>query len=157
MGGAGCGRRQEEVQGTALRREVTKKPTAKLTKVLDANGDLIESEFKFREIPLPMGLTDRSFDGMEKVFVTGLKPERLTRYFVARLSPEEIRPMGKGALFRRARYAPLGDASPVYDVSVFDVGGRTRVELRELPEAPAEPIPEAKLREMVKEQWLRGE
>lgn len=155
--GPGCGQK-DEVQGREFRRETLKKPVAKITRKYDADGELLESEFKFGEIPLPMGLAEHNIKAKEFVFYTRLDPAKLTRYFVARLSAKEIKPLGEGALLKGARYTPLGDTSPIYDVSIVRADVDSRVELRLVPEAPTTgaATPED-LQKMMKEAWLRGE
>lgn len=155
--GAACGGK-DEAQGREFRRETLKRPVAKIVRTFDANGELLESEFKFGEIPLPVGLAEQSIKAKEFVFYTRLDPAKLTRYFVARLSPEEIKPLGDGAFLKRARYTPLGDTSPIYDVSIVRADVDSRVELRLVPEAPATATATpADLKKMMKDAWLRGE
>lgn len=125
-------------------------PTGRIDDFLyDAEGQLRESDEVIAGLKLPRGLeVDRHAD-RRHVYRTSLPRAKLAAYFGPRLFTGAVDRVGSdGAIYRAATVQGARGSAVRLDVSILPIGGRTRVEIFELPPIPVNPAsPEELVRE----------
>ena len=130
--------------------EAASGPTGRIDDYLyDAEGQLRESDEVIAGLPLPRGLELDRHAGRRHVYRTSLSRAKLAAYFGPRLFTGAVdRVGGDGAIYRAATVQGARGSAVRLDVSILPIGGRTRVEVFELPPLPVNPpSPEEMARE----------
>ncbi len=125
-------------------------PTGRIDDYLyDAEGQLRESDEVIAGLVLPRGLELDRHAGRRHVYRTSLPRTKLAAYFGPRLFTGAVdRVGGDGAIYRAATVQGVRGSAVRMDVSILPIGGRTRVEVFELPPVPVNPpSPEEMTRE----------
>jgi len=113
------------------------------------DGVPLPSDTDVAGLPLPRGLELSREDDRNHVYFTEVPLTKVQQYFGPRLQTMEVERIGAGVIYKAAVPKGVRGGQVKMDVSILPAsGGRTRVEVAELPPAPVVPDdPEAR-REM---------
>lgn len=115
------------------------------------DGELLESDQKIAGLPLPKGLDVVREGERSHVYFTQAPLVKVQRYFGPRLTTTEVERIGAGVVYRQAIPKGVRGGQVRMDVSLLPAtGGRTRVEVVELPPAPIVPDDPTARRAMLK-------
>lgn len=127
----------------AAERPASPQPADLPPPLYDAHGALVPSGEVVSGVPLPRGLELVSERGRSHVYRTEVPLQKVQAYFGQRLNTPHVERVGEGAVFENAVVqSPTGQELRV-TVSILPMVGGVRVEVRQLPLAPVQPMTES--------------
>lgn len=151
----GCsgGRSAEDEHGPALPApSVPQQRQAQTPPLYDADGNLLESDVVVAGLRLPRGLDEARSEDRIHVYTSRVPTDKVARYFGVRLLTGQVVRVGQGAVFKAADVRGVRGGSIKLEVSVLaGSAAPTRVQITELPTAPARPLSDSEVRALLKQ------